>query len=149
MDEINSPSDPKPGIQWHSIEWRPEHHDGSPNAEEFRALQEMVRRVYPVMAGQPKPEHPDFNIWFGERQLILSGNLPGIDPGSIQVALVGQTLYVRGLYQKIEGQTRRRFFERSFVLPYAVAPETLRVSWLMGYLLIEAQRPPGAMPEAA
>lgn len=149
LEEFHNPSDSKPNVDWHSIEWRPEHHNGSASGEEFRALQEMVKRVYPVMAGQPEVEHPDFNMWFGERQIIISGNLPNIDPASIQVALTGQTLLVRGLYQKLEGQTRRRFFERTFMLPYPVVPATLRVSWLMGYLLIQAQRPSNIRPEAA
>jgi len=47
------------------------------------------------------------------------------------------------------GQSAPPIFERTFTLPFPIAPESLRTDWLMGYLLIQAQRLSQDKPRAA
>ena len=141
--------DSKPDVDWQPAGWRPEDQDSNPTLVEFQVLREQISRVYALLAHQPRPEHPDFNIWFGDHHMVLSANLPNLEPASIRVALVGQTLMLRGSYASLAGQERQPFFERTFTLPYVIDPASLRVNWVMGYLLIQAERYPQDKRQAA
>ncbi len=52
----------------------------------------LSRYTYPTSS-----EFPAFNIWGTPDQVVVTTEIPGIDPKSIEISVAGSTLTVRGL----------------------------------------------------
>ena len=133
-----------------SAQWQPEFSDGMPFHEELRALQAEINRLFPKISKRsPSPETPTFSLWFGEHEMVLSGELPDLDPASVRVLLEGQRLIVRGDLAHsaaaspagaATGATQPAVFRRIFNLPWPIDPKSLSVTWTMGFLILQAHR---------
>jgi len=88
---------------------------------------------------------PDVDVIETEEQVVVSVDLPGIDPGRVEVQLVGNMLTIKGersLPDSGPGKTVHRRervsgpFTRSIPLPVAVNPELVSAESQQGVLTV-------------
>jgi HSP20 family protein len=95
------------------------------------------------------PSFPAMNVWSNEEGLLVTAEVPGIDPKEIQVNVVNDTLTLSGerLPEKTEENTcchrqERGYgkFTRSLQLPYSVNTNKVEASFKNGVLQIRLPR---------
>jgi HSP20 family protein len=88
-------------------------------------------------------------------KLVVSADLPGIDPKSVDVSVSGDRLTIRGERKAQREETQagrfyreRRYgrFERTVRLPGTIDPETVTASYRNGVLEISMKAPAGTQP---
>jgi HSP20 family protein len=102
----------------------------------WRDVARLRREMDRLLATEPSwsgsaaaPCYPAMNVWTNEDGAVVTAELPGFDPETIDVSVVGNTLTVSGERQPEEvgedGRYHRRErscgrFKRSFELPFQV-----------------------------
>ena len=93
---------------------------------------------------------PQFNVWSSEHELIVTAEIPGLDPDQIDVNVNNDLLTVSAgvnaeeLSEGESYQRRERFsgqFERSVRLPFAVDQEKSDARYVDGVLEIRLMKP--------
>ena len=116
---------------------------------EMQRLQGEMSRVFSGL-GQPlNPEVPPVNAWVGESDVIVTAELPGVDPGKVDVSVVGDTLTISGVREAEplnEGENYHRQershgrFTRSLQLPFHVEAGKVDAKYEKGILRITMPR---------
>ncbi len=110
----------------------------------------LSRYVYPSSS-----EFPGFNIWGSGDEAIVTTEIPGIEPDSIDIAVGGSTLTVRGSRDPEaarEGESyhrRERWygqFSRTIELPFTVEADKVEASFVKGILTIKLPRSEAEKP---
>ncbi len=94
------------------------------------------------------PSYPAINVWTNEDSAVVSAELPGIEPGEIDISVEDDALTVRGERRpdEEEGATyhrrERRYgsFVRTFRLPFRVAADQVEATFKNGVLNIVLPR---------
>ncbi len=96
-----------------------------PDFDEFeRAMTRIFGDLYPTHA-----EHPPVNIWTAADDIVVTAELPGLEPGDLDISIHEKTLTIRCAHkerQAAEGETTHRQecshegFTRSLRLPFEV-----------------------------
>jgi HSP20 family protein len=97
------------------------------------------------------------NVWANDESVAVTAEVPGVDPASLDISLVGDTLSVsgtRGDEPAEEGEDvawlrreRSAFeFTRTIQLPYAVDPEKIEARQKDGVLTIAMRRAESERP---
>ena len=101
------------------------------------------------------PEFPAVNIWNGAEAYVLTAEIPGIDPEKLDVAVVGDTVTIRGSRSPLElrdGETYHRVerghgqFVRSVKLPKPLNADKVEASYARGVLNLRLPRAEAGMP---
>jgi len=118
--------------------------------EELRRLQrEMGRAISDTWRGLTVRVFPAVNIWTGRDDAIVTVELPGVDPGKVELAVVGDTLTISGTRQPDEVKEGQVFgrreretgdFSRTIQLPFRVEPEKVEARCAQGVLRITLPR---------
>jgi HSP20 family protein len=116
---------------------------------EMQRLQGEMSRVFSGL-GQPlNPEVPPVNAWVGESDVVVTAELPGVDPGKVDVSVVGDTLTISGIREAEplkEGENYHRQershgrFTRSLQLPFHVEAGKVDAKYERGILRITLPR---------
>jgi len=116
---------------------------------EMQRLQGEMNRVFSGL-GQPlNPEVPPVNAWVGESDVVVTAELPGVDPGKVDVSVVGDTLTISGVleaealkagesYHRQERSHGR--FTRSLQLPFHVEAGNVEAKYERGILRVTLPR---------
>lgn len=115
---------------------------------EMQRLQGEMNRVFPGL-GQLTPEVPPVNAWVGESDVVVTAELPGMDPSKVDVSVVGDTLTISGAreaetlkggesYHRQERSHGR--FTRSLQLPFHVEAGKVEAKYERGILRITLPR---------
>jgi HSP20 family protein len=116
---------------------------------EMQRLQGEMNRVFSGL-GQPlNPEVPPVNAWVGESDVVVTAELPGVDPGKVDVSVVGDTLTISGAreadalkggesYHRQERSHGR--FTRSLQLPFHVEAGKVEARYERGILRVMLPR---------
>jgi len=122
---------------------------------EMQRLQREMNRVFSGM-GQPlSQEIPPVNAWMSEGDAIVAAELPGVDPGKVDISVVGDTLTISGSRKADplkEGESYHRqerssgSFSRTIQLPFHVEADKVEAEYDKGILTIimpraEADKP--------
>ena len=95
------------------------------------------------------PCYPAMNVWTNEDGAVVTAELPGMDPETIDISVQNDTLTVRGRRERDEVQEGETFhrrergcggFTRSFQLPFQVASSQVEASYTKGVLSIVLPR---------
>jgi HSP20 family protein len=95
--------------------------------------------------GEWLPPSPAVDISETEKEIVVKAEIPGIDPGDLDVSLSGDVLTIRGekkqdKVEKEEGRHRveRVFgsFSRSFTLPVPVQEDEIQAGYKNGLLTL-------------
>jgi HSP20 family protein len=136
--------------------WNPfnVNHPWSP-LHELQRIQSDMDRLFRTWPGESAArEHPRINLWSGESGMKLCAELPGLDPSDIDVAVVGDTVTLKGEIADAApetGEVHRRErrtgkFVRSFQLPFEIEGGEVEARFKNGVLEVDlprarAQRP--------
>jgi HSP20 family protein len=106
-------------------------------------------------AGYPRPETPPANLYVKEDDLLLTLEIPGVDPSQLDVTVTGDTVTVTGerateavksgdnlhRRERPSGQIRR-----ALQLPFEVDPGRTEASYVKGVLQVKMTRPETQKP---
>ena len=104
----------------------------------------LSRYAYPTSS-----EFPAFNVWGTNDQVIVTSEIPGIDPNSIDISVSGTTLTVRGLRDPEQAEKgasyhrRERWygkFSKTIELPFTTEAEKVEARFSKGILYITLPR---------
>ena len=102
-----------------------------------------------------RPWIPSADVLEREHDVVVCVDLPGIDPGKIEILLTGNMLTVKGECPEsavLKGETRHRRerpwgqFSRSLPLPVAVDPEKVSAESKNGVLTVTLSKENSAKP---
>ena len=112
-----------------------------------RDMERLFDTFYPVR--RQAPAYPAMNIWSNEDGLLISAEVPGIDPADIDISVVGETLTLNGSRMANELEEGARYhrqergfgkFSRSIQLPFPVNVDDVTASFKNGVLQITLPR---------
>ena len=114
-------------------------------------LQREMDRLLGVSdrSGVAAESFPAVNIWTGEDDALLTAEIPGVDPGSLDVTVAHDTVTIRGNRETDalrDGETwlkRERgdgSFVRSFALPFQVDGDKVVAHCQKGILQVKLPR---------
>jgi HSP20 family protein len=125
-------------------------------SREVRRLRQEMDRVFSDYGQTAAPEVPPVNAWIGEADAVVTAELPGMDPGAIEISVVGDTLTLSGLREAAslkEGETYHRQergfgrFSRSLQLPFHVDADKVDATYEKGILAITLPRSEAEKPK--
>lgn len=118
--------------------------------EEMRHIQrEMNRLLSGFSPLTTRRVFPPVNVWTGHDDAVLTAELPGVDPATIDISVVGDTLTLKGARQldelgEGESFTRQERqageFLRKMQLPFRVDPDKVEATYTKGILRVDLPR---------
>lgn len=118
----------------------------------WREMDRMQREVSSIFT-LPRPRravsYPPLNIHSGDDDVIITSEIPGIDPADVELTVTGDTLTIKGTrkpYEVKEGETWHRRergsgdFFRTVQLPYTVDAGKVQAEYAHGVLRITLPR---------
>jgi len=124
--------------------------------QEMQRLQREMNRVFSGLEQPLNPEVPPLNAWVGESDVVVSAELPGVDPGKVDVSVVGDTLTISGAREAAalkEGESYHRQershgrFTRSLQLPFHVEAGKVEAKYDKGILRVTLPRAEADKPK--
>jgi HSP20 family protein len=116
---------------------------------EMQRLQQEMNRVFSGLDQTGSRENPPVNAWVGESDVIVTSEIPGIDPEKVELSVVGDTLTISGSREPEgvkEGENYHRQersfgrFTRSLQLPFHVEAGKVEAKYEKGILKITLPR---------
>jgi len=123
---------------------------------EMQRLQGEMNRVFSGLGQHFSPELPPVNAWVGESDVVVTAELPGVDPSKVDVSVVGDTLTISGARDAEilkEGESYHRQernhgrFTRSLQLPFHVEAGRVEAKYDKGILRITLPRAEADKPK--
>lgn len=120
----------------------------------IRNLQREMNRLFSDYDGTAEPAaFPAINMWSGKEDVVVGAEIPGVDPGRIDLSVLGDTLTIRG-ERKSEDlnngsvchRQERAFgeFMRTVELPFPVESDRTQAEYKNGVLWVTLQKAPAA-----
>ncbi|HET8727617.1 MAG TPA: Hsp20/alpha crystallin family protein [Alphaproteobacteria bacterium] len=134
-------------------------------SDPFAALHREVNRLFddisrgfdlPAMAGAGAMS-PRVDVCETDRDLRVTAELPGVDPGDVDVTLDDDVLTLRGEKRSEQEDKQQNYhlserfygsFSRSIRLPFAADPDRVDASFKDGILTISLPKPPPEQQKA-
>jgi len=118
----------------------------------LREMQRVQREMNRIFSGLGQPltqEVPLVNVWVGESDTVVTAELPGVDPGGVDISVVGDVLTISGFREAVtlrEGESYHRQernhgrFSRSLQLPFHIEAGKVEAKYDRGILRITLPR---------
>lgn len=116
---------------------------------DMQRLQQRLSRLISTENELSAHEFPPINVWTSQNGVIVRSEIPGIDPGDVEISLVNDTLTIKGSRNadalKEEQCCHRRErgygqFTRSLQLPFSVDGDHVQARFSNGVLQIDLPR---------
>ena len=116
---------------------------------EMQRLRQEMNQVFSGLDQPLSEEFPSVNAWLGEGDIIVTAELPGVDPGKVDISVVGDTLTISGSRETEplkEGESYHRQergrgrFTRSLQLPFHVDAGKVEATYDRGILQMTLPR---------
>jgi HSP20 family protein len=124
---------------------------------QMRQMQSDFSRALGGLRFMPtQVEYPLINVWTNAEGAILTADVPGVEPDTLDIAVHGDTVTLRGTRQPeqlSEEDTLHRTeritgaFARSFTLPFRLDPDAVKATFRQGVLTLELPRPESERPK--
>jgi HSP20 family protein len=123
---------------------------------EMRRMQEEMDHLLGGTTGQRTTRFPAMNAWTGADGVVVTAEIPGINPDDIEITVVGETLTVSGRRPDLELPEEARYhrrergtgeFSRTLELPFRVDAESVSAHFRNGVLEIALPRLAEEMPK--
>lgn len=123
---------------------------------EMQNLQREMNRLFSGFTQPFSHEFPPINVWLSKDDAIVSAELPGIDPGEIDISVVADTVTLRGSREKDqlkEGESYHRQersygnFTRTLQIPFQVDAGKVEARYEKGILRITLPRSEATKPK--
>lgn len=124
----------------------------------WRRLRQLQEEMHRTLADHDRPRataFPPVNIWTNPEGLVVTAELPGVEPESLEISALRETLTIRGERKPLDAvggatwhRRERRYgtFTRTIDLPYAIDAESVDASCRNGVLRIALRRPEAEKP---
>ena len=96
---------------------------------------------------------PRFDIWEGDDELILYGDLPGVEPNNLDIEFENRQLTIRGKVCRCHDDNRMVYseygvgdFHRTFTIGEAIDSERINAELHDGVLTLHLPKSEGAKP---
>ena len=106
--------------------------------------------------GRPRAAtFPPVNIWTSQDGVVVTAELPGVDPSKLEINAMRDTITIRGERAATEAETERTWhrrergtgrFSRTIELPYVIDADSVEASCRDGVLRIGLRRPEAEKP---
>jgi HSP20 family protein len=125
------------GRSWRSV-WR-----------EMDRLQREMDRLTRGSRRAGGAAFPAVNVWSGKDGVLLTAEVPGVEPDDLDISIVGETLTLSGEHAGQDLQEGERYhrrerssghFDRTLQLPFRIDPEGVEASFNDGVLHITLPR---------
>lgn len=122
---------------------------------DLQRLQRRMNRLFEEVPAAGSEEFPMINLWSGEEGYRLHAEVPGLDPASIDITVVGNTVTLRGSRQEskigeqeVYHRRERGFgqFVRSIQLPHLVEADKVEARYEHGVLDVTLPRSEASKP---
>ncbi|HMP76681.1 MAG TPA: Hsp20/alpha crystallin family protein [Kiritimatiellia bacterium] len=123
----------------------------------FRDLHRLQRDMNRLFAGfrTPAEQFPALNLWSSPEQVVLTAEVPGVDPKDVDVSVVGNVVTLEGerkedasipadSYHRRERENGK--FMRSVRLPYEVEADKVQARYENGVLRVTLPRKESTKP---
>jgi HSP20 family protein len=121
----------------------------SDTMSEIHRLQREMNRLFSFVTEPYGNEFPSLNAWVGENDIIVTAELPGIDPANIEISVTGDILKLNGIrehellkagenYHRQERSHGK--FSRTLQLPFTVNSDKVQAKYEKGILNITLPR---------
>lgn len=99
---------------------------------------------------------PSVNVYQSDEGVVLTAELPGVDPEKIDISLEGDILALRGIREEEKSEEGVRFyrreraygeFERKLQLPFRANPNDVEASYKNGVLTVNVAKPEEQRPK--
>lgn len=116
---------------------------------EFDRLQDEMNRLFPRRGEAQTFDFPAMNVWTGPEDVVLTAELPGVEPDKIDISVAGDTVTVRGsraLEEPKQGESFHRRereagqFARSLKLPFEIDSAKVDAKFSSGVLTVTLPR---------
>ena len=113
-----------------------------------REMDQLFSRAFETRLHSPA-SYPAMNVWTSEEGVVVTAELPGMEPEDIDISVVGDTLTLNGSRQPDELQEGERYhrrergtghFSRTFQLPFRVEADKVEAMFENGVLHISLPR---------
>ena len=117
--------------------------------KEMDPMQREVSSIFTLPRPRRVASFPPLNIHSGDEDVIITSEIPGIDPADVDLTVTGDTLTIKGTrkpHEVKEGLTWHRRergsgdFFRTVQLPYAVDAGKVQADYVNGVLKIVLPR---------
>jgi len=127
-------------------------------APEMERLRQEMNRVFANFPSyvRPAPAYPAMNVWTNENGSVVTAELPGCNPESIDLSIVGDTLTITGAREPEEVAENATYhrrergcgkFQRSLQLPFEIEPGKVEATFDKGVLNISLPRAEASKPK--
>lgn len=112
---------------------------------EIDRLQREMNRLFEGTTSSGRRGYPAVNIWSNPEAAAVTAELPGYDPGDVDISIVGEMLTIKGRRQQPELNNGDHYhrreraygdFERSLRLPFAIDSNKVEANFKNGMLQI-------------
>jgi HSP20 family protein len=119
---------------------------------EFERMQRTVSR----WVSPPSADFPPVNVWVSGDEAVLTTEIPGVDPKSIDISVAGKTLTIRGsrnpeeLREADAYHRRERWsgqFTKTVDMPFLIEASKVEAKFTRGILHITAPRAEAEKPK--
>ncbi len=123
---------------------------------EMLNLQREMNRLFSAVGQKAHQDYPAVNIWEKEGKAVVTAEVPGIDPGKMDISVSGDLLTIAGAAENqafAEGGTYLRQergignFKRTLTLPFQVDAQAVEAKYERGVLKITLPRVKEDLPK--
>lgn len=116
---------------------------------EVQRLQNEMNRIFSGLSNPAPGNDPLMNVWMNNEEVLLTAELPGIDPEKLEIAVLADRVTVSGSREPEplkEGETYHRRernygrFSRTVELPFKVNSDKVEAKYEKGLLEVRLPR---------
>lgn len=117
--------------------------------QEFDRMQREAGRLFPGIGTNYYENFPAINLWMNENNIVVTSEIPGIDPADIDISVEGDILQISGSRKLDELDEGAKFlrqersqggFRRKVRLPFRVESDKVEAQYEKGVLKINLPR---------
>lgn len=117
--------------------------------QEMERMRQQLDRMADNMTYRSAPSFPALNVWSNTDGLLVTAEVPGVEPENLDIAIVNQTLTLSGSRQPADLDEQARYhrqergcgeFKRTIELPYRIAADKVEAKFKNGVLTIALPR---------
>ena len=123
---------------------------------EMDRLEHEMGNIFSGVGRGRSVNFPPINVFSSEDDVVITSEIPGIDPADIDLSVIGDTLTIKGSrkqHELAEGQTWHRrergtgSFYRTVTLPFNVDGTKVEADYVKGVLKVELPRAEADKPK--
>lgn len=127
--------------------WR--NYDRNSIWQEMERMRRQLDRMTDSAVVRGAPSFPALNVWSNAEGLLITAELPGVEPEDLDIAIVDKTLTLSGKRETAvlpEGSRYHRRergsgqFSRSIQLPYRIEQDQVEATFKHGVLTVQLPR---------